>query len=82
MKNNTKSSITLPPSELELVQELMKTLKVSTKVEIIRRGLYLLKETSDKKALRAAFKKATQAISTQTKEELSELDHLSSEGLD
>jgi len=39
MKSNTKSSITLPAEELALVEDLRLTLKVRTKVEVVRRGL-------------------------------------------
>ena len=45
MKSNTKSSITLPAKELALVDQLRKQLKLKTKVEVIRRGLLLLKNT-------------------------------------
>ena len=82
MKSNIKSSITLPPQELELVTELMKKLKAKTKVEIIRRGLALLKESTDRKSLRDSFKKASEATRGVTQAELDELDALSDEGLD
>jgi Arc/MetJ-type ribon-helix-helix transcriptional regulator len=82
MKNNTKSSITLPASELALVLSLMKTLKAKSKVEVIRRGLALLQETTDRKALRASFKKASDATRSTIQSELDELESLTSEGLD
>ena len=81
MKINTKSSITLPASELELVVGLMKTLKAKSKVEVIRRGLQLLKETTDRKALRASYKRASEATRGTLSDELEDLDGLSSEGL-
>jgi hypothetical protein len=82
MKNNTKSSITLPPNELELVLKLMKTLKAKSKVEVIRKGLALLQEVTERKSLRAAFKKASEATRATLLDELADLDALSDEGLD
>ena len=82
MKTNTKSSITLPAPELELVHDLMKALKAKTKVEVIRRGLALLKEATDRKSLRAAFKHASEATRGVIQSELDELDALTDEGLD
>jgi hypothetical protein len=77
MKSNTKSSITLPPSELKLVEELMKTFKSKTKVEIIRRGLHLLKDSVDREALRVAYQNASRL----TRDEALEIDDLADEGL-
>ncbi len=82
MRNNTKSSITLPATELELVNGLMKTLKAKSKVEVIRRGLTLLKETVDRKSLRASFKKASEATREGVRAELDELEDLTDEGLE
>ncbi len=82
MRTNTKSSITLPPLELELVNELMKALNAKTKVEVIRRGLTLLTETTDRKALRSSFKEASEATRESLKKEIKELDSLSGEGLE
>jgi hypothetical protein len=81
MKSNTKSSITLPAPELKLVEDLMKRLPAKTKVEVIRRGLHLLKESTDRKRLRAAYQQASQATRSNLTEELAELDHLIDEGL-
>ncbi len=81
MKNNTKSSITLPPKELALVLELKKSLKAKSKVEVIRQGLLKLKEGFDRDALRAQFADASNKVRTSTMEEMSELDALVSEGL-
>ena len=81
MKNNTKSSITLPAAELDLVTDLMKSLKAKTKVEVIRRGLTLLKETTDRKSLRDAFKKASADTRETIQSELKDLDALTDEGL-
>jgi Arc/MetJ-type ribon-helix-helix transcriptional regulator len=81
MKSNTKSSITLPREELRLVNELQKKLRARSKVEVVRRGLYLLKETTDREAMRAAYAKASRDVRKSTGEELAELDGLSGEGL-
>jgi Arc/MetJ-type ribon-helix-helix transcriptional regulator len=82
MKKNTKSSVTLPPKELELVNDLMKSLKAKSKVEVIRRGLTLLKETTDRKALRASFQEASNAVRKDIHLELESLDAVTDEGLD
>ena len=82
MKVNTKSSITLPHEELLLVNKLKKRLGAKTKVEVIRRGLYLLRDTTDREALRQAYATAAKAVRASTLAELGELDVLSSEGLD
>lgn len=82
MKNNTKSSITLPPKELKLVNELMRKTHSKTKVEVIRRGLHLLKDSLDREALREAYREASLKTRLHMKEELKMLDQLSDEGLD
>jgi len=82
MKNNTKSSITLPAAELDLVTDLMRSLKAKTKVEVIRRGLTLLKETTDRSYLRESFRKASEATRETIQSELKELDAVTDEGLD
>lgn len=81
MKNNTKSSITLPPAELKLVTFLMKQLGARSKVEVVRLGLTLLKDKIDRQALKRSFKEASLATRKSLQEELEELDHLSDEGL-
>jgi len=82
MKANTKSSITLPPEELKLVVALQKKLKAKSKVEVVRRGLRLLKESTDRESLREAFRRASLSTRASLESELEELDHLASEGLD
>jgi Arc/MetJ-type ribon-helix-helix transcriptional regulator len=82
MKSNTKSSITLPPNELRLVESLRRRLGAKSKVEVVRRGLHLLKETTERQALKKAYAEASQAVRDTTRAELEELDHLASEGLD
>lgn len=81
MKTNTKSSITLPPEELRLVVALQARLKARSKVEVVRRGLRLLKESTDREFLRQAYRQASAATRASVETELSELDHLASEGL-
>jgi len=82
MKSNTKSSITLPAAELKLVVALQEKLGARSKVEVVRRGLRLLKETTDRDALREAYRSASAATRLSVQEELAELDHLAAEGLD
>ncbi|HEY3233516.1 MAG TPA: hypothetical protein VGJ84_02300 [Polyangiaceae bacterium] len=81
MKSNTKSSITLPRDELRLVNELKKRLRARTKVEVVRRGLQLLKETTDRDALRAAYAEASRQVRSSSLAALAELDSLAEEGL-
>ncbi len=82
MKTNTKSSITLPPEELKLVVALQARLKAKSKVEVVRRGLRLLREVTDRESLRAAYRQASLASRATLSVELPELDALASEGLD
>lgn len=82
MKTNAKSSVTLPPEEIKLVQSLKARLKLKSNVEVIRRGLRLLQETTERKALRQAYRAASQATRRSTEEVMRELDHLADEGLD
>lgn len=82
MKSNTKSSITLPADELKLVKKLKGRLRAKTNVEVIRRGLKLLDETTEREALRDAYRRASRATRSTLASELDELDGLSGEGLD
>lgn len=82
MKSNTKSSITLPPDELALVEGLRKRLGAKTKVEVVRRGLHLLRDSVERDALRAQYAEASRRVRGSTLQEVAELDALSSEGLD
>ncbi|MEK7400850.1 MAG: hypothetical protein AABZ80_00655 [Gemmatimonadota bacterium] len=81
MKSNTKSSITLPPAELKLVTALQRQLGAKSKVEVVRRGLRLLRETTERNRLRDAYRKASAAVREATLAELAELDSLTSDGL-
>lgn len=82
MKSNTKSSVTLPYEELQLVNRLKKRLGAKSNVEVIRRGLYLLRDTTERESLRQAYAQAARRVRAATESELAELDHLSAEGLD
>ena len=82
MKSNTKSSITLPPEELKLVVALQAKLKAKSKVEVVRRGLRLLQEVTDRESLRRAYRRASLDTRESLSLELRELDPLASEGLD
>ena len=82
MKSNAKSSITLPPDEVKLVKDLKKKLKAKSNVEVVRRGLKLLKEKTDRDLLRKAYESASHQVADALRDELDELDHLAGEGLD
>lgn len=82
MKSNAKSSITLPPDQVRLVQSLKVRLKLKSNVEVVRRGLRLLQETTERQALREAYGAASRATRGSVAREIEELDHLSDEGLD
>jgi hypothetical protein len=82
MRSNTKSSITLPPEELRVVLALQSKLKAKSKVEVVRRGLRLLRDATEREALREAYRRASRATRASVGRELRELDHLSAEGLE
>ena len=82
MKRNTKSSITLPREELKRVLSLQARLKAKTKVEVVRRGLRLLQEVTDRESLRDAYRRSSLATRASLSRELAELDGLSADGLD
>jgi hypothetical protein len=81
MRSNTKSSITLPPEELRMVVALQSRLKARSKVEVVRRGLRLLRDATERDALREAYRQASRATRASLSHELRELDHLADEGL-
>jgi len=81
MTSNAKSSITLPPAEVKLVKDLKKKLKAKSNVEVVRRGLKLLKEQTDRDLLRKAYESASHQVADALRDELDELDHLAGEGL-
>jgi len=82
MKTNTKSSITLPPEEFALVLELKAALHAKSNVEVVRRGLRLLKEATDRESLRQAYSRDSLAVRESGSQELDELDSLVAEGLE
>jgi len=81
MRSNTKSSITLPPEELRMVVALQARLKAKSKVEVVRRGLRLLRDVTERAALREAYRRASRATRASLGDELKEIDHLAGEGL-
>jgi len=81
MRSNTKSSITLPAEELRIVLALQAKLKARSKVEVVRRGLRLLRDVTEREALREAYRRASRATRASLSRELRELDHLAAEGL-
>jgi Arc/MetJ-type ribon-helix-helix transcriptional regulator len=82
MRSNTKSSITLPARELRMVKSLKARLQLASNVEVVREGLRLLQQTTERRALREAYRKASLATRAATRAEIDALDHLSGEGLD
>jgi Arc/MetJ-type ribon-helix-helix transcriptional regulator len=81
MRVNTKSSITLPPEELRMVLALQAKLKAKSKVDVVRQGLRLLRDATEREALRQAYRQASRATRASLARELRELDHLAAEGL-
>ena len=59
-----------------------KKLKARSNVEVVRRGLKLLKEQTDRDLLRKAYESASRQVADALRDELDELDHLAGEGLD
>ena len=74
--------ITLLAADMRLVVALQAKLKAKSKVEVVRRGLRLLKETMDRASLRGAYRGASRAARTSLVHEMAELDHLAAERLD
>ena len=81
MKKNTKSSITLPAEELKLVVSLQTKLHAKSKVEVVRRGLRLLRDQTQREALRQGYRHASLATRKAVSDELAELDVLAADGL-
>ena len=81
MKSNAKSSVTLPAEDLRRVRRLKERLKLKSNVAVVREGLRVLEELSDRQALREEFRKASLATRQSVLQELEELDHLAGEGL-
>lgn len=81
MKAAAKSSITLPPQELRLVEHLKKKLAAKSNVEVVRRGLQLLKTSLDRQELRLRYRDASARVVAASRSEMADLDALSAEGL-
>jgi hypothetical protein len=82
MKSNTKSSITLPASELATVKRLQRALKMKSKVQVVRAGLQLLDDSTQRESLRRQFAEAAERVRDGTREALRDLDHLAGEMLE
>ena len=82
MKLNARSSITLPAEEVALVNRLRRRVGARSNVAVVRRALRLLEEVTDRERLRQAYRQASLATRSSLELELSELDHLTAEGID
>ncbi len=71
-----------PLFELVLVLELKAQLNAKSNVEVVRRGLRLLREVTNREALRQSYKRDSLAVRESLEKEIEELDALVSEGLD
>jgi len=81
MRPNTKTRICLSPEELGLVVALQAELGAKSRIEVVRRGLQLLKDTTDRESLRAAYRRASAATRATALSEPQELGHLAVESL-
>lgn len=81
MTKNTKSSITLPAAELRLVKSLQAKLRAKSKVEVVRRGLRLLQNATERANLREDYRLASLATRDSLAQELPALDALTTDGL-
>ena len=81
-RSAAKSSITLPPSEFRLVTALKTRLGLKSNVEVVRKGLRLLHEATDRQALKEAYRRASRSTRGAIRAEIDELDHLTHEGID
>ena len=82
MKGKTKSSIMLPPKELKLAVSPQARLKAKSKVEVVRRGLRLRQQTTERERVREADRRASLATRESLTKELKELEPLVGDGLD
>ena len=64
-----------------MVLALQAKLKAKSKVEVVRRGLRLLRDVTEREALREAYRRASRTTRASLSHELSELDHLADEGI-
>jgi hypothetical protein len=82
MKRDAKSTITLPPEDLRLVALLQARLRAKSEIDVIRLGLHLLKEVTDRESLRQAYRQASHATRASLVGEIKTFDPLVSEGLE
>lgn len=82
MKFDTKSSITLPREEFELVLELKARLNAKSNVEVVRRGLLLLNKVTNREILRQTYRRDSLSIRESLEKDVAELDSLVAEGLE
>lgn len=82
VKTKVKSSVTLMPTEIDEIHSLMEQVGATSKVEVIRKGLKLLRESVDRESMREQFKLAAEKVKNSTSQELEDLDDLSNEGLE
>ena len=61
--------------------ELQKKPNAKRKVEVVRRGLRLLCDVTERESLRESYRRDSRATRSSLESELEELDHLSGEGL-
>lgn len=64
-----------------MVLALQAKLKAKSKVDVVRQGLRLLRDATEREALRQAYRQASRATRASLARELRELDHLAAEGL-
>ena len=81
MNLHAKSSFTLPSDEVALVARLKARLRAKSNVDVIRRALRLLDESSTRDVLQRQYREAALAVRDGTLLEVEALDHLSDEGL-
>jgi Arc/MetJ-type ribon-helix-helix transcriptional regulator len=67
---------------LDLVPELKAALDAKSNVEVVRRGLRLLKEVTDRESLRQAYMRDSLAVRESVKQEIEELDALVADGFE
>ncbi len=81
MKDQVESCVTLSVVELKLFRDLKVRLRLQSNVEVVRHGLRLLRETTDRAALRSAHRRASEATGGLNVLDRAELDVLSYKSL-
>ena len=71
----------MPPHELQMVVALRERLGLKSNVDVVRQGLRLLREATDRRLLREAYRDASHATRGALAAEIDALDHLADEGL-